>query len=72
MKRLITTIILLLSTAVANYALSRPEAEQPRRPLNEFPKVIGEWKAANEQIIDERSMQIASEMFYVFSKIKTH
>ena len=58
MYRYIITITLLLSTAIANYALSRPEAEQPRRPLNEFPKVIGEWKAAKDQLIDERSMQI--------------
>ena len=58
MKRFIITIILLLSAAIANYAFSRPEAELPRRALREFPKVIGDWKAVNEQIIDERSMAI--------------
>ena len=58
MKRYIITIILLLSAAIANYAFSRPEAEIPRRALKEFPKVIGEWKAVNEKIIDERSMAI--------------
>ena len=58
MKRFLITIILLLAAAATNYALSRPETEQPRRSLNEFPKVIGDWKAATEQIIDERSMAI--------------
>ncbi len=58
MKRFIITIILLLSTAVANYAFSRPEAEIARRPLNEFPRVIGDWKMVNEQKIDELSMAI--------------
>ena len=52
MQRFIITVILLLSTAIANFAFSRPEAELPRRPLNEFPKVIGDWKAVNDQIID--------------------
>ena len=58
MKRFIITIILLLSAAVANYAFSRPEAEISRRALKEFPKVIGDWKAVNEQIIDQRSMAV--------------
>jgi EpsI family protein len=58
MKRFIVTIILLLSAAIANYAFSRPEAEIPRRALKEFPKVIGEWQAVNEQMIDARSMAV--------------
>ena len=58
MKRFLLTIILLLAAAATNYALSRPETENPRRSLNKFPKVIGNWKAVNEQIIDERSMAI--------------
>ena len=58
MKRLIITIILLLSTAVANYAFSRPEAEIVRRPLGEFPKVIGDWKSVKDQLIDERAMGV--------------
>ena len=58
MKRFILTIVLLLSAAVANYAFSRPEAEIPRRDLKDFPKVIGDWKAVNEQIIDQRSMAV--------------
>jgi EpsI family protein len=58
MKRFTLTLLLLLSAAVANYAFSRPEAEIPRRALKEFPKVIGDWKAVNEQLIDERSMTI--------------
>jgi EpsI family protein len=56
--RYIITIVLLLSTAIANYTLSSPEAELARRPLKEFPKVIGAWKAANEQRISEHAMQI--------------
>ncbi len=58
MKRFIITIILLLSAAVANYAFSRPEAEIPRRALKEFPKVIGDWKAVDEQVIDDASMAV--------------
>ena len=58
MHRYILTIVLLLSAAVANYAFSRPGAEMPRRALKEFPKVIGDWKAVNEQIIDKHSMAI--------------
>lgn len=58
MKRFLITIILLLAAAATNYALARPETEQPRRSLSEFPKVIGDWKAVNEQIIDEPSMAV--------------
>ena len=58
MKRFLLTIILLLAATATNYALSRPETETPRRSLNKFPKVIGNWKAVNEHIIDERSMAI--------------
>ena len=58
MKRFLITIILLLAAAATNYALSRPEAEQPRRSLKEFPKAIGDWKVADEQTIDERSMAV--------------
>ena len=58
MKRFLITIILLLAAAATNYALSRPETEQSRRSLNEFPKAIGDWKSVNDQIIDERSMAV--------------
>ncbi len=58
MKRFILTIILLLSAAAANYAFSRPEAEVPRRALKEFPKIIGDWKAVDEQVIDDASMAV--------------
>jgi EpsI family protein len=58
MKRFIITIMLLLAAAATNYALSRPETELPRRSLSEFPRVIGDWKAVNDQVLDERTMGV--------------
>lgn len=58
MIRYIITIALLLITAAANYAFSRPEAELPRRTLAEFPKVIGQWKSIGDNFIDDASMQV--------------
>ena len=58
MKRFILTIILSSPPPSPTTLFSRPEAELPRRALKEFPKVIGDWKAVNEQIIDQRSMAV--------------
>jgi EpsI family protein len=48
MKRFLVTIILLLAAAAANYGFSRPEAKQPRLPLEDFPEIIGDWKAVRD------------------------
>ena len=72
MKRIVITIILLLGAAATNYALSRPETEQPRRSLNEFPKVIGDWKAVNEQTIDEPSMAVLLVDDYIMRSYVNH
>jgi EpsI family protein len=58
MKRFAITIILLLAAAAANYGFSRPEANIPRRPLSEFPRVLGDWKAINDQVIGDDIMQV--------------
>ena len=58
MKRFFITIILLLAAAAANYGFSRPEAKQPRLPLNEFPKVIGDWQSVQDYSIDDASMAV--------------
>ena len=52
------TIIILIVTAIANYAFSRSEADLPRRSLSEFPRVIGQWKSIGDQFIDDASMQV--------------
>lgn len=58
MSRFIVTIILLIAATVAAHAFSGPETSISRRPLAEFPGVIGEWKAVDNQYIDERSMAV--------------
>ena len=58
MFRFSITIALLIVATIANYAFSRPEAELERRPLSEFPKMIGEWRAFSEENIDEGSMRV--------------
>lgn len=58
MPRYIITIIILLVTAIANYSFSRSEARQPRLELKGFPKVIGDWRTANEQVIDDNIMKV--------------
>jgi len=58
MNRYIITIILLITATIINYGYSRPEAKQERRPLKEFPKILGNWETINEQKIDENSMAV--------------
>ena len=58
MYRFYITIALLLTATIANQVFSAPEAELTRRPLSEFPKVIGDWRAINENKIDEGSMAV--------------
>lgn len=58
MNRYIITIILLITATIINYGYSRPEAKQERRPLKEFPKILGSWETINEQKIDENSMAV--------------
>lgn len=65
MTRFAITIFLLLATAAANHAFSRPEAEIARSRLNEFPAKIGDWKMVGEQRIDEKSMEILGVDDYI-------
>lgn len=50
---------------IASYAFSRPEAELQRRPLSQFPKTIGEWKAFSEENIGETSMAVLQVDDYI-------
>ena len=52
------TIFLILVTAAANYAFSRPEPVLQRHSLTLFPRVIGEWKSIGDQFIDDASMKV--------------
>jgi EpsI family protein len=57
-KRLIITLIILLTGAGLNFYFSKPAASLPRKPLAEFPRVLGDWTAGEDQLIDEQSMKI--------------
>lgn len=59
------TIALLGATMLANYAFSRPEAILQRRPLSEFPKVVGEWEFVKKQTIGEESMAVLQVDDYI-------
>lgn len=59
------TIILILTTAAANYAFSRPQPELPRRPLREFPKIIDGWKSMGDQFMDDGSMRVLKVDDYI-------
>ena len=63
--RFYITIALLLTAAIANQVFCAPEAELTRRPLSEFPKVIGDWRAINENKIDEGSMAVLQVDDYI-------
>src|SRR3989339_1460167 len=60
MKRLhfILVIGILLSAAIVNHYLSKPDISLSRKSLNGFPKVLGDWTAIDDQKIDDRSMKI--------------
>ncbi len=58
MKRFLITIALLITATVTSYAFSRPEAIVTRRPLKEFPNVIGDWSVLNEQLIEDSAMAV--------------
>ncbi len=54
----ILTVALLLFGIAADYYLMKPDILLPRKPLTEFPKVIGDWTAVREHTIEGRSMEI--------------
>jgi len=56
--RFYITIALLLTAAIANQVFFASEAQLTRRPLSDFPKVIGDWKTVDEQQIGEGSMAV--------------
>lgn len=64
-RRLIIVLVLLLGTAGADYALSRPEMEQSRQPLSELPKKMGDWELTGEHAIDEGSMAVLQVDDYI-------
>lgn len=57
LRFIITILILLVAIGVSQY-LSRPDISIPRKSLNEFPRVIGEWTAVNDYRIDDGSLKI--------------
>jgi EpsI family protein len=56
MKRFAVAVIVLIAGIFVNTMYSMPEARQPRRPLVEFPRSLGDWRAVADQKIDEKSM----------------
>ncbi len=71
MYRFYITIALLLTATIANHVFSAPEAELTRRPLTDFPKVIGDWRAINEEKIGEGSMAVLQVDDYIMQATLT-
>ena len=65
MYRFYITIALLIIATIANQVFSAPEAKVPRRPLNDLPKIIGDWKTEDEQQIGEGSMAVLQVDDYI-------
>ena len=65
MYRFYITIALLLTATIANQVFSAPETELTRRPLSDFPKALGDWRAINENKIDEGSMAVLQVDDYI-------
>jgi EpsI family protein len=63
--RFYITIALLLTATIANHVFSAPEAELTRRPLSNFPKAFGDWRAINENKIGESSMAVLQVDDYI-------
>lgn len=63
--RFYITIALLLAATIANQVFSALEAKLSRRPLTDFPKVIGDWKTVDEQQIGEGSMAVLQVDDYI-------
>jgi len=53
----IVSLVLVLHAALF-YSLSHGEAVLLVRPLNQFPKQIGDWKLFQEQVIDQDTMNV--------------
>jgi len=58
MYRLIITLSILIIAAIANYSFSKPQAELTRQTLKDFPSIIDNWKAVNENKIDDKTMAV--------------
>ena len=65
MYRFYITIALLLTATIANQVFSAPEAKLTRSPLKELPKIIGDWRAINENKIGEGSMAVLQVDDYI-------
>ena len=65
MYRFYITIALLLTATIANQVFSAPGDELSRRPLSDFPKALGDWRAINENKIDEGSMAVLQVDDYI-------
>ena len=65
MYRFYITIALLIIATIANQVFSAPGAELSRRPLSDFPKALGDWRAINENKIDEGSMAVLQVDDYI-------
>jgi EpsI family protein len=58
MRRSTITIVLLLSAAVASYALSTPAACPTRKTFDGFPRDIGQWRMVEESFVDDATLSI--------------
>jgi EpsI family protein len=65
MKRFFIAIAILIIAIFANYAFSRPEPRLARKPLKEFPKIIGAWKTVSEENIGAGSMEVLQVDDYI-------
>jgi EpsI family protein len=51
-------LVILLMAIGLNAFFSKPDISLPRKSLNDFPRVFGEWKAVKDYQIDDSSMKI--------------
>ena len=57
-KALIVAVLALVAQGVAVRAVSRPENVTPPAPLAEFPTEFGNWKVAQEGVVDAETRDI--------------
>lgn len=64
-SKVIIVVFVLLIGIIANYYFSKPDISLPRKSLTEFPKSLGDWRAVDEQKIDNQSMKILNVDDYI-------
>lgn len=65
MHRFLIVIGILLAAALALYGISTPEAAMKREPLDQFPRVLGDWKTIGEQSISKSSQDMLKVDDYI-------